>query len=74
MFTEEEIEVMKSLGLDCDFNHLPGDNPYWDVIDEVVKDELMYDGFNEKYEPTKTGVLCEGLIDKIYAIKGKALT
>ena len=28
-FTEKEIELMKSIGLDCDFQNLEEDDDYW---------------------------------------------
>lgn len=65
MFTEQEIEFMKSLGLDCDFNNLSEDDDCWVNIEDVVADRLQYDGFDEKYEPTSTGLMCESILDKI---------
>lgn len=34
-------------------------------------DALMYQGFDENYEPNDYGWLCEGIIDKIPGCKGE---
>lgn len=70
-FTEKEIELMKSIGLDCDFQNLDEDDDYWMDIEDAVADALMYQGFDENYEPNDYGWLCEGIIDKIPGCKGE---
>ena len=65
MFTKDEIEFMKSIGLDCDFQNLPKEDEYWSEILEAVSDKLMYEGFDENYKPTEIGNICESIITKI---------
>ena len=59
MFSKEEIDLMKSIGLDCDFQNLSEDDDYWADIEDKVADELMYEGFDDYYNPTKIGLICE---------------
>ena len=65
LFTEKEIELMKSIGLDCDFQNLDEDNDYWADIEEKVGDALVMLGFDENYVANDYGWICEGIIDKI---------
>ena len=65
MFTEQEIEFMKSLGLECDFNNLSEEDDYWIDIEDTVVDRLQYDGFDKDYKPTSIGLMCEAILDKI---------
>ena len=65
MFTEQEIEFMKSLGLECDFNNLSEEDDYWIDIEDTVADRLQYDGFDKGYKPTSIGLMCEAILDKI---------
>lgn len=37
-------------------------------IDSIVKDKLVYKGFDKDYKPTDFGLSCENLIDKFYKI------
>jgi len=37
-------------------------------LDEMIKYQLTYRGFNIDYEPNEFGRICEYLIDKFYAI------
>ena len=65
MFTEQEIEFMKSLGLECYFNNLSEEDDYWIDIEDTVADRLQYDGFDKDYKPTSIGLMCEAILDKI---------
>ena len=38
MFSDEEMALMRSLGLDCDFNSLSEDDDRWADIEEKVGD------------------------------------
>lgn len=63
LFEPEQIEYMRSLGLDLDF-----DNPTDDDIiriEEIVADRLMTCGFDLEYEPTEEGKMCESILDRI---------
>lgn len=63
MFTDKEISYMKhELGLDLDFSNLSDDD--WLLIEETVADRLGTHGFDENYEPTPDGIICETIIDK----------
>lgn len=62
MFTEQEIDFMKSLGLDCDFNNLSEDDDYWADIEEAVANALVFD---ENDSPLPITLVCEAILDKI---------
>lgn len=65
MFTDEEIELMKSIGLDCDFQNLSEDDDYWADIEEAVGDELTLNCLDEDYAPDERGIICRGILNKI---------
>lgn len=64
-FTKEEIEFMKSLGLNFDFNNLSDDE--WVEIEDVVGTKYNDDGFDDQYynNPNKIGLMCESILDKL---------
>ncbi len=62
MFTEQEITLMKSLGLDCDFNNLSEDDDYWADIEDTVANALEFDANDE---PLPITLVCEAILDKI---------
>ncbi|GAP43362.1 hypothetical protein TBC1_111515 [Lentimicrobium saccharophilum] len=35
-------------------------------LDELIKDKLIYQGFDRDYNPNRFGLICENLIDKFY--------
>lgn len=37
-------------------------------FDELIKDKLVFQGFDINYEPNKFGLVCEALIDKLYEL------
>lgn len=37
-------------------------------LDELIKDQLVYKGFDINYNPNSFGLACENLIDKMYEI------
>lgn len=37
-------------------------------LDELIKDQLVYKGFDMYYNPNSFGLACENLIDKMYEI------
>lgn len=65
MFSAEEITLMKSLGLDGDFNNLSEDDEYWVDIEEKVGNFLTLKCLDEYYEPDDKGVICESILNKI---------
>lgn len=62
-FTDEEIEFMKSSGLNFDFNNLSEDE--WIAIEDRVGDELTLKGLDLDYYPNKTGKMCYRILDKL---------
>ena len=64
-FTKEEIEFMKSLGLNFDFNNLSDDE--WVELEDVVGTKYNDDGFEDEYynKPNKIGLMCESILDKL---------
>lgn len=65
MFNEKEIEYMLSLGIEIDYiNNITEE--HLDKIEDVVSLDLQKHGFNENYEPTYNGLICESILDKIY--------
>ena len=70
MFSEEEINLMRSLGLDCDFNGLSETDEYWADIEEKVGNFLTLKcldetGLDEHYNPDSNGIICESILNKI---------
>lgn len=63
MFDEKQIKFMRSIGLDLDFEHLSDDN--YVQIEETVADKLQKSGFNENYDVTAVGKLCESILDRL---------
>ena len=61
MFSEEQIFFMKSLGLELDFENLSDDD--WSSIEDVVADKLEVSGFDENYNITPIGTMCESILD-----------
>ncbi len=37
-------------------------------FDELIKDKLIYQGFDINYKPNDFGLMCENVIDKMYVI------
>jgi len=37
-------------------------------FDQLIKDKLIYQGFDKNYKPNNFGLMCENVIDKMYAI------
>lgn len=65
MFTQEEIALMKRLGLEADFQNLDRDNDYWLDIEERVGDHLTLHCLDENYYPNDEGTICEAILDKL---------
>lgn len=63
MFNEQQIKFMRSLGLNFDFEHLSVDD--YVRIEEVVGEKLQKSGFNENYDITAVGKLCESILDRL---------
>lgn len=65
MFDDKEISLMRSLGLDCDFNNLSDDDDYWMIIEEKVGAHLTLECLDENYNPDENGAICESILNKI---------
>lgn len=65
-FNKEQINYIKSLGLEIDFNGLSVDNLVW--IEKVVANELQRSGFDENYNVTDVGKMCESILDNLAEI------
>ncbi|WP_233862646.1 hypothetical protein [Tenacibaculum piscium] len=39
-------------------------------FDELVKEKLIYKGFDINYKPNNFGLMCENIIDKMYKVLG----
>ena len=65
MFSDEEMALMRSLGLDCDFNSLSEDDGRWADIEEKVGDFLTLKCLDEHYNPDNNGIICESILNKI---------
>jgi hypothetical protein len=60
-FTSEEINAIEIV---LSFHDL--DKAY--EFDDLIKDKLVYQGFDINYNPNQFGRMCENLIDKMYDI------
>lgn len=65
MFNAKEIALMKSIGLDIDFNNLSEDDDYWVEIEEKVGEYLTLQCLGDDYTPNESGIICETILDKI---------
>lgn len=63
MFSVEEKNFIKSLGINTDFENLIDDILI--EIEEKVSDVLQIKGFDESYNITPIGKLCEEILDKL---------
>lgn len=63
MLTNNEKAFIASLGLKLDFDNLTDDD--WGEIEDIVADALQINGFDDDYNPTSIGVMCESILDKI---------
>lgn len=61
IFTIEQIEYMRLLGLNFNFDFLSDDE--YVEIEDVVAEMLQKRGFDEDYSPTEEGRLCESILD-----------
>lgn len=63
MFSEMQVEFMKSLGISVDFKNLSDDD--WEKIEDVIAEKLQKSGFDSDYKITDTGKMCESILDII---------
>ena len=63
MFDEKQKVFIKSLGLEFDFDNL-SDDALIDIEDSVAE-KLQQDGFDDNYNITDIGEMCESILDKL---------
>jgi hypothetical protein len=63
MFTKKQIVYMQSLGLNLNFDSLSCDD--WVNIEDTVADRLQYSGFDERYNVTEDGKMCESILNQL---------
>ena len=61
MFDDKQIEFLKTLGIDIDFKH-PSDDDLV-MVEDAVAEKLQVSGFDEEYEITEIGKMCESILD-----------
>lgn len=66
MFNQEQINFIKSIGLEFDFNNLSDDDII--QIEDGVATELQISGFDENYNITNIGKMCESILDDLSLI------
>lgn len=62
MFTIEETQLMRKIGLKFNFDHLTDDE--WLAIEENVADYLVMHCLGEDYEPNDEGLICHSILEK----------
>lgn len=60
-FNNKQIEFMRNIGIDVDFDNLSDDDII--NIEDKVADKYEMEGLDEKYNPTETGKMCESILD-----------
>ena len=63
MFSEAEKVFLKSIGINANFDTISDDE--FVTIEEKVSEHLQKRGFDEEYKPTKEGLMCESILDKL---------
>lgn len=63
MFSEKQIQFMLSIGLNLDFHQLKEDD--YIKIEDAVSEKLQISGFDEQYNTTENGKMCESILDKL---------
>ena len=61
LFTSEQIN-------DCEYTLSFIELEYAIEFDELIKDKLVYEGFDKEYNPNKLGLMCENIIDKMFEV------
>lgn len=63
MFNEKQRRLIQSLGLELDFDNLTDDDLV--KIEDAVAEKLQQSGFNDAYDTTSVGKMCESILDKL---------
>lgn len=63
LFTSEQIAYIRSLGFTKKLDEMTDND--WCDLEDLVADRLAYTGFDADYAPTKEGLMCESILDKL---------
>ena len=66
LFNNEQINFMKKIGLLINFKK-PSDKEFTQ-IEETTSRYLQEKGFDDNYNPTKEGIICEEILDILGAL------
>ncbi len=64
MFSKAQIDFMKENRFDVDFDKKISDDDLI-RIEEKASNLLQTNGFDDNYEPTQVGTMCESIIDSM---------
>lgn len=66
LFTDEEVRLMRKIGLDYDFAHPERlSNDEWVSIEDTVGDEWTLRCLDENYVPNADGIICQNILAKL---------
>lgn len=63
IFSNDQVVYIRSLGFSKNFDELTNDD--WCDLEDLVADRLAYAGFDVNYNPTKEGLMCESILDRL---------
>ena len=63
-FSNSQVEFMKRIGISLDFANDLSDADY-ERIEEGVSSYLQKNGFDNNYNPTEEGKMCESILDSL---------
>lgn len=63
MFSNEQLKLMRKIGLNLDFNNLSDDD--WVNIEAKVSDYYMQFCLDKNYFPNREGTICESILDNL---------
>jgi hypothetical protein len=61
IYSKEQIEYMKSIGLDFDYSNMTDEN--WCKIENTVGNKLTLECLDENDNPNKEGLFCYSILD-----------
>lgn len=61
LFNEEQLNMFKEVGRPIEDREYSDDEII--ELDDLISDRLMFSGFDEDYNLTKEGLICESIID-----------
>lgn len=63
-FSKNQIEFMQKIGISIHFSENLSDSDY-EMIEEKVSEHLQKHGFDNDYESTEEGRMCESILDAL---------